>query len=393
MELDKLNPMRLKIIVGICLLTALTACERLQDNHSTTGQFALNFLQDNQRDVPVKTELQVLMSGKVSLDVFGALTATLANATGAPVAGSVGYKPEIMVLVFVPGAPLRPGAAYVLTVTSPAGDTFTYHFTTAAGGATLPPVVTITAPAPGATVTGVIKVEATVTDDNAIAGNVTAALESVDTGDRAGVPWTFYINTVAVGNGLRLIEVRATDVDGNPGSGSVQVSVQNGPAVSTPYWLYGESLMEPVAGLTPSATLRAGLPPGGGVFIVAHAATDANYGSWNSSDQYVGDYELSQSYLGNTSYLTPGVLCLEIKNSSGVVFNMPASTITLTLPDHSTLTASLPALTINNTWGAAFYLAADGSSHWAYSGRAPLRFFVPPNITPTAALANPPAAP
>jgi fibronectin type 3 domain-containing protein len=91
-----------------------------------------------------------------------------------------------------------------------------------------PPAVNITAPAPGASVTGSIAVNANATDNATVAGVQFlldgAALGAEDTSAPYSVPW----NTASAVNGSHTLTARARDAAGNQTtSGAVSVTVSN----------------------------------------------------------------------------------------------------------------------------------------------------------------------
>ncbi len=88
------------------------------------------------------------------------------------------------------------------------------------------PKVTITAPAAGATVSGIVTVRATLTDDKGVASGrlyVDGVLVVID----STAPYTFAWDTKKVANGNHTIKVQATDTDGKVASSSITVKVAN----------------------------------------------------------------------------------------------------------------------------------------------------------------------
>ena len=92
----------------------------------------------------------------------------------------------------------------------------------------VPPVVNVTAPADGATVSGTIDVTATATDDTGVAG-VQLLIDGTNAGpEDTTSPYTLPWNTVGAANGPHTITARARDLGGNlTTSAPVTVTVTN----------------------------------------------------------------------------------------------------------------------------------------------------------------------
>ena len=91
---------------------------------------------------------------------------------------------------------------------------------------TTPPVVSIAAPAAGATVSGTAAVSATATDNGGVAKvelYIDGALYATD----AAAPYAFSWNTTTSGNGSHTLQVAATDAAGNVATSAVAVMVSN----------------------------------------------------------------------------------------------------------------------------------------------------------------------
>ena len=112
--------------------------------------------------------------------------------------------------------------------TDTAGNTATSSVTVTVNNTT-PPVVTITAPANGAAVSGTVTVTANATDNVGVSGvQFTldgANLGSVVTG--AGPTYSYSWNTSGVANGSHTLGAVATDTTGNTATSSVSVTVSN----------------------------------------------------------------------------------------------------------------------------------------------------------------------
>jgi hypothetical protein len=89
------------------------------------------------------------------------------------------------------------------------------------------------------------------------------------------------------------------------------------------------------------------------------------------------------------------VACLSFSNYTATVFHLPAGSLTLTLPDHSAHLVSLPAATVNGfnpvdgLRQVVFYVSVDGKVHWAHAAGTQVSASLPPDLSPSAALANP----
>ncbi len=92
----------------------------------------------------------------------------------------------------------------------------------------VPPVVNVTAPADGATVSGTVEVTATATDDTGVAG-VQLLIDATNTGpEDTTSPYTLTWNTLTAANGTHTITARARDLAGNlTTSAPVTVTVTN----------------------------------------------------------------------------------------------------------------------------------------------------------------------
>jgi hypothetical protein len=108
------------------------------------------------------------------------------------------------------------------------------HFGLPAAVTTNPsPQVSITAPASNSTVSGTLTVSGTATDSAGISQvqvSVDSGTPQVATGTTS---WTASIDTTALTNGMHTINVQATDPDGNVGTASITVTVNNTTTVTS----------------------------------------------------------------------------------------------------------------------------------------------------------------
>jgi hypothetical protein len=127
-----------------------------------------------------------------------------------------------------------PGLAGLARPASYAGTvTFDDFAVTGAGGDSVAPSVTVTSPAAGASLSGVVTVRATATDN---VGVVNTVLQ-IDGGTRATAsiaPYQWALDTTTVANGSHTITVLAYDAAGNVGAASVTVTVNNAGALPPP---------------------------------------------------------------------------------------------------------------------------------------------------------------
>ena len=99
----------------------------------------------------------------------------------------------------------------------------------AAGGATvdmLPPNVSFTAPTAGATVSGVITVQVSATDNVGV-NSVTLSVDGVGLGTDNASPFSFVWDSAIVPNGSHTFTATVTDDSGNSSTASVSVNVNN----------------------------------------------------------------------------------------------------------------------------------------------------------------------
>jgi hypothetical protein len=103
--------------------------------------------------------------------------------------------------------------------------------------ATVSPTVAITAPAAGTSLTGVVPVQATATDNVGVTRvefYVDGVLHAVQTTPPAASPYTWDWNTADVANGSHTLKVLAYDAAGNVGQASEAVTTQNNTALPRP---------------------------------------------------------------------------------------------------------------------------------------------------------------
>src|SRR5262249_15083301 len=168
---------------------------------------------------------------------------------------------------------------------------------------TMPPTVSIAAPANGATVSATVAVTASAADNVGVAGVQFrldgATLGAEDTTPPSSVPW----NTAAVANGTHTLSATARDAAGNSSSASVTVTVNNAPPPDTTP--PSVNLTAPANGATVSGTVAvtASASDNVGVAGVQFRLDGANLGaedtaapfsvSWNTSGAGNGTHTLT----------------------------------------------------------------------------------------------------
>ena len=91
-----------------------------------------------------------------------------------------------------------------------------------------PPLVAVSTPSPGATVSATVTVAGTAADDTALAGVAVAVDGGAYAPAQGTNSWTAQLNTSSYSNGSHTISVKATDGAGNVSLAGVAVNVQNG---------------------------------------------------------------------------------------------------------------------------------------------------------------------
>jgi hypothetical protein len=102
-----------------------------------------------------------------------------------------------------------------------------------ASGTSVPPTVTITSPAPGSTLTGVISVQANASDALGVT-KVEFYVDDVLRAAATAAPYVWDFDTSSASNGSHTLSVWAYDLAGNIGRASLTVTTQNNTALPQP---------------------------------------------------------------------------------------------------------------------------------------------------------------
>ncbi len=126
---------------------------------------------------------------------------------------------------------------------------------------TIPPVVSISAPANGSTVTGNISILANATDNIGVSSVTFSVDGSKISNPVYAAPYTVTLNTAQLSNGSHTITAMATDASGNGSTASVTVNVLNststsGIASSSALPIYQSGLQSPWLNVSWNATIN-----------------------------------------------------------------------------------------------------------------------------------------
>src|SRR5271163_1254622 len=127
------------------------------------------------------------------------------------------------------------GSTFVAVVTNSAGNATSSAATLTVTPDTTPPTVSITSPASGATVSGTITVNASASDNVAVA-NVQLQVDGANSGAAdTSSPYNFPLNTTTLSNGSHSLTTVATDTSGNKTtSAAIPITVSNQSSGATP---------------------------------------------------------------------------------------------------------------------------------------------------------------
>ena len=227
---------------------------------------------------------------------------------------------------------------------------------------TTPPVISITAPASGATVAGTIALSANATDNVGVVG-VQFQVDGANSGaEDATVPYTASVDTTKLSNGNHSLTAIARDAAGNRGtSTAVAVNVSNTVPDTTPPVV---SITAPASGATVAGTiaLSANATDNVGVVGVQFQVDGANSGSEDAAAPYA--LSLDTTAFANGSHSLTAIA----RDAAGNHATSAAVAITVANAVSSGATGPLRVLTANPRYftdgsGKAIYLS--GSHTWA----------------------------
>jgi len=178
--------------------------------------------------------------------VSGVVTVS-ASASDNVAVGSVGFAVDGTTVATDLGAPYTASVDTTMLVnglhtltalaTDTSGNTATSSVTVdvenVALGDTTPPVVSITSPVGGSTVSGVVTVSASASDNVAV-GSVGFAVDGTTVATDLGAPYTASVDTTMLVNGLHTLTALATDTSGNTATSSVTINTVNPAPTSCP---------------------------------------------------------------------------------------------------------------------------------------------------------------
>ncbi len=277
----------------------------------------------------------------------------------------VAYKPSTSQIFFTEEGQEPPAGpvVHVLTVavgTQPPADT-------------TPPVVTLTAPVNGGTVSGsAVSITATATDNVGVA-NVQFAVDGVNTGvPDAVVPYAIAWDSTTVNNGSHTLSAIARDLSGNVATSTVTVTVSNvtpPPPDTTPPTV---SLTSPAAGtVSGSISVAATASDNVGVVGVQFKRDGINLGSEDTSAPYAVTWDTTASTnashtlvavardaAGNTTTSSPVTVTV-----ANTVADTTPPTVSMTAPAAGTVSGSITvsATTSDNIAVVGVQFKLDGA--------------------------------
>ncbi len=192
-------------------------------------------------NIPTASTVRATFSEPIAAATVTTTSFTLTDTTtSTAVSGSVAYDSGTLAATFTPSAALAGGHAFRANVSTAVTDLAGNHlaapvswtFTTVAAGDSIPPSVTLTAPATGALVSGGgVSLSATASDNVAV-DHVDFLVDGVLVGSDASAPYGLSWDSSSVGDGSHTITARAVDPSLNSASDSHAVTVSNVPPPS-----------------------------------------------------------------------------------------------------------------------------------------------------------------
>jgi hypothetical protein len=214
---------------------------------------------------------------------------------------------------------------------------------------TVKPVVAITSPANGATVSGTISVTASATD-NVKVSSVQFTLDGTNLGSAiTSSPYTYLWNTTLASNGSHTIAAIARDPSGNSSTASISVTVSNTVSPTQDLWVYQEALPSSWINASWAATITFGSTEqayaGSNSIKVAQSVNGGlslHSGYWNSSVEInpasytAAEFAIYGGSSGLTIYVLlqndngdsfPWISCGTVPANTWRVINVPMSTL------------------------------------------------------------------
>jgi hypothetical protein len=195
-----------------------------------------------------------------------------------------------------------------------------------------PPSLTITSPLEGATVSGMVAVTATASDDNGVT-QVEFFMDNVSIGidTNGGDGWSVSLDTTAETDGTHTLSATATDTAGQISSDTISVTVQNGTTTDTPPTV---SISAPAAGseVADVVTVTAFADDDFGVSQVEFFVDGASIGfdndatggwsiTWDTTNYVDGEHSLSAAATDTAGQTTMSEsVSVTVNNGGGTVY-------------------------------------------------------------------------
>jgi len=233
-----------------------------------------------------------------------------------------------------------------------------------------PPTVSITSPLGGISITGIVVVAATASDNVGVAG-VQFKVDGANLGAEVTVaPFSVSLNTAILSAGTHTISAVARDAAGNTSTASVTVTVLLGAPDTTPPTV---SITSPANNSTVSNTITvsANASDNVGVAGVQFTVDGANVGSEVTSSPY--SVSLNTTQYSNASHVLAAVARDAAGNKTTASVNVTVSNTVTPPPNISDMIIfqeSLVSPWVNNSWSAT---VTYGSTEQAYAGSSSIK--------------------
>ena len=227
---------------------------------------------------------------------------------------------------------------------------------TVSNGDATPPLVSITSPANNATVSGTVSVNATASDNIAVA-NVQLQVDGANVGSAdTSSPYNFSWNSASVSNGSHTLTAVAKDTSGNPATSSISVTVNN--TDTTPPTV---SITSPAnnATVNGTVTVSATASDNVGVASVQLRVDGANVGSADTSSPY--NFSWNTTSVSNAGHTLTAVA----KDAAGNTTTSVIVNVTVNNADTTPPTASITSPANNATVSGTMTVSATASDNVA----------------------------